>query len=60
MLLIPFVILTSALFEEDFSQDLFLLLVRVIVLNVVVARSVEDRVVVVVTVRVPVSYLLVN
>lgn len=55
-----FLVLSGALFEEDLAQDLFLLLVGVVVLDVVIARGIEHRVVVVVAVRISVPDLLVN
>ncbi len=54
----PLFILSSTFLEEYFPEDFLLLLIRVIVLHIVVAWGVEDRVVIVVAVGIPVPDLL--
>ena len=54
-----FIIFPRALFEEYLPEHLLLLLVRVIILDVVVAGRVEHRIVVMIAVRVSISHLLV-
>jgi hypothetical protein len=50
----------SAFFEEYLAKDFFLLFVGVIILDVIVARRVEDGIVVVVAVGVAISQFLVD
>lgn len=47
--------LLRALLEEDLAQHILLLLVRVVVLHIVVMRLIEDRIAVVVAVRILVA-----
>ena len=54
----PLFILSSTFLEEYLSEYFFLLLIRVIVLHIVVAWGIEDRVVIVVAVGIPVPNLL--
>jgi len=56
---VPLLILSGTLFKEHLSQHLLLLLIGVIILNVVIARSIEHRIVVVIAIRVPVPNLLI-
>jgi hypothetical protein len=51
-------ILSRAFLEEYLPKHFFLFLIRIIIFHIVVARGVEDRVVIVVAVRIPVPNLL--
>lgn len=57
---VPFFIFPRAFFKKDSPENFLLLFVGVIIFNVVVARSIEDRIVVVIAIRVAVPDFLVN
>lgn len=53
------VIFPCAFFEEYFAKDFFFFLVGVIILNIIVARSVEYRIVIMIAIRIPISHFLI-
>lgn len=54
------IVFACTFFKENFAQHFLFLLVRIIILDIVIAGCIKHRIVIVITIRVSVSHLLIN